>query len=40
VDFNSYVSATFYVIKTDRINLKFLTALLNSELIAFWLKNK
>ncbi len=39
-DFDSYVSATFYVIKSERINLKYLTALLNSKLIAFWLKYK
>ncbi|MGE4443479.1 MAG: Eco57I restriction-modification methylase domain-containing protein [Candidatus Altimarinota bacterium] len=40
VDFDSYVSATFYVIKTDRLNQKYLTGLLNSKLIEFWLKNK
>lgn len=40
VDFDSYVSATFYVIKTDRLNQKYLTWLLNSKLIEFWLKNK
>jgi adenine-specific DNA-methyltransferase len=40
VPFDSYVSATFYIIKTDRVNMKFLTGLLNSTLIAFWLKNK
>lgn len=39
-DFDCYVSATFYIIKTKRINLKYLTALLNSKLIAFWLKHK
>jgi tRNA1(Val) A37 N6-methylase TrmN6 len=39
-DFDCYVSATFYVIKTDRLNQKYLIALLNSKLIAFWLKNK
>lgn len=39
-DFETYVSATFYLIKTDRVNLKFLTALLNSKLIAFWLRHK
>lgn len=39
-DFDSYVSATFYVIKTERINQKYLVALLNSKLMAFWLKNK
>ena len=40
VDFDSYVSAAFYVIKTKRINQKYLTAILNSKLITFWLKNK
>lgn len=40
VNFDSYVSATFYIIKTDRVNMKYLTGLLNSKLIAFWLKNK
>ncbi len=39
-DFDCYVSATFYVIKTERSNLKYLTALLNSKLIKFWLKNQ
>lgn len=39
-DFDSYVSATFYAIKTDRINLKYLIALLNSKLMAFWLRHK
>jgi len=39
-DFDCYVSATFYVIKSERINLKYLTGILNSKLIAFWLKHK
>jgi len=39
-DFDCYVSATFYVIKTQRLNQKYLTSVLNSKLIAFWLKNK
>jgi hypothetical protein len=39
-DFDCYVSATFFVIKPDDINLKYLTAVLNSKLIAFWLWNK
>lgn len=39
-DFDCYVSATFYVIKTNRLNQKYLTGLLNSKLIAFWLKYK
>jgi adenine-specific DNA-methyltransferase len=40
VDFDSYVSATFYIIKTKRINQKYLVAILNSKIIAFWLKHK
>lgn len=40
VDFDSYVSATFYIIKTDRLNQKYLTGILNSKLVAFWLKTK
>jgi len=40
VDFDSYVSATFYVIKTKRLNQKYLVGLLNSELVAFWLRHK
>ena len=33
-----YVSQTFFLIKTDRINMKYLTGLLNSKLVAFWLR--
>lgn len=36
-DFDCYVSQTFFVIKSHRINLKYLTGLLNSKLVAFWL---
>ena len=39
-NFDTYVSATFYVIKTERLNQKYLTGLLNSRLIEFWLRNK
>ena len=39
-NFACYVTQTFFVIKSIRWNLKFLTGLLNSKLIAFWLKNK
>jgi len=39
-DFNCYVSATFYIIQTGRLNMKYLTGLLNSKLIAYWLRNK
>jgi adenine-specific DNA-methyltransferase len=38
--FDCYVSATFYVIKSSRLKMKYLTGLLNSKLISFWLKNK
>lgn len=37
---SAYVMMAFNIIKTERVNLKFLTALLNSKLIAFWLRNK
>jgi len=39
-DFDAYVNRTFMVIKTDRVNQKYLTGILNSNLIAFWLKYK
>lgn len=39
-DFDCYVSQTYFVIKTKRINQKYLTALLNSNLIEFWLRYK
>lgn len=39
-NFDCYLSATFYVIKTDRVNMKYLTGLLNSKLIEFWLRYK
>lgn len=39
-NFDSYVSATFYIIKSERINQKYLVAILNSNLVAFWLRNK
>ena len=39
-DFSCYVPATFYVIQTTRWNMKFLTGLLNSKLIAYWLRHK
>jgi len=39
-DFDCYVSQTYFVIKTSRINQKYLTALLNSSLTAFWLRHK
>ncbi len=39
-NFNCYVSATFYIIKTKRLNQKYLVGLLNSKMIAFWLRHK
>ena len=39
-NFDTYVNRTFLIIKTQRINNKFLTAILNSKVIAFWLKHK
>jgi len=40
VDFDTYVARPYLLIKTERINLKYLTALLNSKLVAFWLRNQ
>lgn len=39
-DGDNYMSATFYVIKTMRLNMKYLTGILNSRVIEFWLKNR
>ena len=39
-NFDVYVSQTFMIINSKRFNLKFLTGLLNSKLIQFWLKYK
>ena len=36
----AYVMMSFNVIRSKRINLKYLTGLLNSRLIAFWLRKK
>ncbi len=36
----AYVMMSFNVIRSERINLKYLTGLLNSKLIAFWLRKK
>ncbi len=40
VDFPCYVTRAFLIIKPEEINLKYLSALLNSKLIYFWLKHK
>ncbi len=37
-DFPCYVSQSYNIITSKRFNLKYLTALLNSKLISFWLK--
>lgn len=39
-NFDCYVSQTFNIIKTNRVDMKYLTGLLNSKLIKFWLKNR
>lgn len=39
-NFDCYVTQTFFIIQSRRRNMKFLTWLLNSKLIAFRLKNK
>ncbi len=39
-DFDCYVSQTYFSIKTERVNMKFLTVVLNSKLIKFWLRYK
>lgn len=40
VSFDSYFNRTFLPIRTNRISLKFLSGILNSKLISFWLKHK
>ena len=40
VDFPCYVSQTYFIISTDRVNLKYLTGFLNSSVVHFWLRNK
>lgn len=40
VNFPCYVGLNFNIIKTERINLKYLVGILNSKPIAFWLKHK
>ena len=39
-DIECYISQTFNMIQTDRVNMKYLTGLLNSKLIKFWLMNR
>ncbi len=35
-----YITQTYFSIKTDRWNMKFLTGVLNSKLVEFWLRYK
>jgi type I restriction-modification system DNA methylase subunit len=39
-DFDCYVSQTFNVIRTGRLDQRYLTALLNSSAISFWLRHR
>jgi adenine-specific DNA-methyltransferase len=39
-DFDCYVSQTFNVIKSNRVDMKYLCGLLNSKLVKFWLLKK
>lgn len=39
-DFDTYVTQTYFIIQTSRWDMKLLTGIFNSKLIAFWLKNK
>lgn len=39
-DFDCYVTQTYFVIQTRRWNMHFLTGVLNSKLITFWLRAK
>lgn len=40
IDFDCYVSQTFNIIKTDKVHLKYLTGILNSKVVKFWLRFK
>ena len=40
IEFDSYVSQSYYLIQTDKIDLKALVVILNSKIIKFWLKYK
>ena len=39
-DFECYVSQTYFVIKSSRFDMKYLTGILNSKAIKFWLRQK
>lgn len=38
IEKESYVLAEWYVIKTNRLNMKYLVGILNSKLVMFWLR--
>ena len=40
MNFDSFVSRAYLIIKTNRVNQKYLTGLLNSTLIKYWLKHR
>lgn len=37
IDIPAYLTAEYYLIKSDRVDLKYLTCLFNSNLVKFWL---
>ena len=39
-DFDCYVPAMYYVIQTSRWDMKYLTGVLNSRLVTFWLRRR
>lgn len=39
-DFDCYVTQTFFVIQSSRWDMRFLTGLLNSKLVSYWLRQK
>ena len=39
-DFDCYVGAMYYIIKPENIDLKYLTGILNSSLVAYWLRKQ
>ncbi len=39
-DFDCYVSQSYFVIQTKRLNMKYLTICLNSKIVKFWLRHK
>ena len=39
-EFDCYVTQTYFIIQTERWDMRFLTGVLNSKLVAYWLKKK